>query len=1100
MATKTSDMPNGITQESHFPGEKQVKDLINLVKLAARPVPDATGDGTYIPGDPRDNPFHGLEDVLDTVSKLTAKDYKSLAKLVHLQRTNQPWNDREYVMESLIQIASKLPADNKLGSKLTDGFITKLYKDLEHPPQSYLGQEFQYRRADGSGNSILYPHVGAANTPYARTVQPRTVKPAALPDPGVLFDSLLARQKPEKHVSGISSMLFYLASIIIHDLFRTDHVNFANSKTSSYLDLSPLYGSVWEEQQKVRTFQDGKLKPDCFSEVRVLGFPPGVGALLIMFNRFHNYVVEQLASIDENGRFSRSKQKDEELFQTGRLITCGLYVSIILGDYLRTIMNLNRTNYKWLIDPRRDIQGLPKGSGNQVSAEFNLIYRWHSVVSERDIEFTEEYFRKLFPGRNIEEVEEPELLRTLGQLEGKLQATDPEMRDFHGYVRQADGKFSDDDLAEIMVSSIEDCGNAFGARTVPTIFKAVEALGIKQSRAWQLATLNEFRAHFNLATYKTFEEINPDPYVANQLKHLYDHPDNVEIYPGLAIEGNKRTEVPGSGLVPPFTIARALFADATTTIRGDRFYAIEHTPKQLTNWGFSEQAADLDVDNGCCFYKLFLRALPNHFKQDSMYAHYPLTIPEVQKGILRDLETIDLYSTERPERMGSRTVISAYKSVCKVLQDQDVFKATWGEAIESLGGPEAKEFILLGDSPTNGGSIDLMRKALYPTGWDVEVKTYFEKITTNLLAEKWYHIANTPQVDIIRDIGNLAPVHFVSELFCLPLKTHEEQHRLYTEVELREMMTACYLSFFFDPDPEHSFDLRHRARGNIQLLAKDISANLVSIRDTGYISKLLEALPWGHKQDRTLKSYGTELIKRLLESDRDVRHLAWSNIIWSAAGIVSTYSSLFGQAIDYFLTAGRQHLPILNKLAKQDDKESDEQLLRYFLEATRLSNESGTIREAAVDTTLADNGKNLDLNAQDRVIVNIKAASHDPSAFPEPTQFDLKRPLDSYIHLGFGSGQEGLGAPMANVALTAMFKTVMRLDNLRPVVGPQGQVKKILRGFGRADGDFGYHPLQAQDLVKEEGYNVYLNREGNTYLPFPTTLRVNWDEAGLAGS
>jgi linoleate 8R-lipoxygenase/9,12-octadecadienoate 8-hydroperoxide 8R-isomerase len=65
--------------------------------------------------------------------------------------------------------------------------------------------------------------------------------------------------------------------------------------TSSYLDLAPLYGSVWDEQKEMRTFKDGKLKPDCFSEKRLLGFPPGVGVLLIMFNRFHNYIVTNLA-------------------------------------------------------------------------------------------------------------------------------------------------------------------------------------------------------------------------------------------------------------------------------------------------------------------------------------------------------------------------------------------------------------------------------------------------------------------------------------------------------------------------------------------------------------------------------------------------------------------------------------------------------------------------------------------------------------------------------------------------------------------------------------------------------------------------------------
>ena len=54
---------------------------------------------------------------------------------------------------------------------------------------------------------------------------------------------------------------------------------------------------------------------------------------------FHNYVVEQLAVINENGRFNIPSERlshemaekawvkyDNDLFQTGRLVTCGLYI------------------------------------------------------------------------------------------------------------------------------------------------------------------------------------------------------------------------------------------------------------------------------------------------------------------------------------------------------------------------------------------------------------------------------------------------------------------------------------------------------------------------------------------------------------------------------------------------------------------------------------------------------------------------------------------------------------------------------------------------------------------------------------------------------
>ena len=66
--------------------------------------------------------------------------------------------------------------------------------------------------------NFLFPQMGAAGTPYARSVKPQTIQKAALPDPGVLFDSVMTRKEFEPHPNGVSSMLFYLASIIIHGM------------------------------------------------------------------------------------------------------------------------------------------------------------------------------------------------------------------------------------------------------------------------------------------------------------------------------------------------------------------------------------------------------------------------------------------------------------------------------------------------------------------------------------------------------------------------------------------------------------------------------------------------------------------------------------------------------------------------------------------------------------------------------------------------------------------------------------------------------------------------------------------------------------------
>jgi linoleate 10R-lipoxygenase len=130
---------------------------------------------------------------------------------------------------------------------------------------------------------------------------------------------------------------------------------------------------------------------------------------------------------------------------------------------------------------------------------------------------------------------------------------DPMQRPFAHLKRGEDGKFADDDLVKIMQTGVEEVAGmlgipkhssfsilapnqpltmstpgAFGARNVPKCLRAISILGMKQARAWNCGSLNEFRKFFGLKTYDTFEEINPDPYVAEQLKHLYGRQRSVQ--------------------------------------------------------------------------------------------------------------------------------------------------------------------------------------------------------------------------------------------------------------------------------------------------------------------------------------------------------------------------------------------------------------------------------------------------------------------------------------------------------------------------------------------------------------------------------------------
>lgn len=123
----------------------------------------------------------------------------------------------EQQLESLIQAAASLPLKSKASKDLSGLLLKPLWNDLQHPPIAYVGNEYKYRKGDGSNNNIMYPHLGKAGSSYARTVTPQTLAPSVLPDAGLIFDTIFAREdQAREHPTQLSSVLFYFASIIIH--------------------------------------------------------------------------------------------------------------------------------------------------------------------------------------------------------------------------------------------------------------------------------------------------------------------------------------------------------------------------------------------------------------------------------------------------------------------------------------------------------------------------------------------------------------------------------------------------------------------------------------------------------------------------------------------------------------------------------------------------------------------------------------------------------------------------------------------------------------------------------------------------------------------
>lgn len=1015
------------------------------------------------------------------------------------------------LLENVIKWASSYPAGSPAAGLLTNAMLGNLWGNLKHPPLSYMGNAWRYRMADGSHNNILYPELGKSGSYYARSVVPQRSLPAALPDPGDIFDELFARKGLAKeHPSKFSSIAISLATIIIHDIFRTDDVDPNKVASSSYLDLGPLYGHNQAMQDTVRTFKDGKLKPDTFAEPRILGQPPGVGALLVSFNRFHNYVVTQLAEINEGNRFTASKldkakvsfrtyitlstllmlsqgldrekaeaKRDNDLFQTGRLITCGLYINIILRDYVRVILNLNRTETPWTLDPREqafdafDADGIPKGVGNQVSMEFNLIYRWHATISNRNEAWVNGFMRKLWPGQDPSTLTQTQLFEGLKEWGHSLDS-DPGKWTFGGLTRNVSGDFDDAGLVSILSSTTEDVAGAFGARNVPTALRAIEILGINQGRNWGTASLNEVRKFFKLKPHTTFHEINSDPSVAASLRALYHDPDNVELYPGLVCEETKKPEIPGSGLCAGLTVAKAILSDAVALVRGDRYYTIDSSPANLTSFGYKEIASDPNVGFGTTIYKLFQRAYPGWYRSNSVYALFPLTVPSENRAILAARGVEADYDYDPPRFVPQPTPILSWHAVKSVLADQESFKVPWGRHVGEL---INHDWMLSGDKPWNAKQKEICMHALYDTHKGLsQISDFYDTVTTDLIKKNSIKLRDSYQIDLVRDVAIPSHAVVTAHIWGIPITESEEEKAVgFTPTTLYEAMAKVFWYTFLDIDAAKTLAVKAEAKKATAALAAAVSAACTEVQG-GDLSVLESILSRLHtkKGDPALPKFGPKLIQRLFDSGMSLEEAIWT-IVPTSAAAAPIQTQGITRLLDFYLSpANADHWAKIQILADSDSSEALEKLRKYALEGFRLDPAAaGALRIVSAPNTSIQDGKNtLTPPAGSTIFANFNTAGLDPTVFPNPLEVKLDRPDDLYIHHGYG-GHACLGRQIVMTAMAVQLRAFARLKNLRRVAGPAGQLKST---------------------IVNGAFKVFMAEDWSQWTPFPSTWKLYYDE------
>lgn len=286
-----------------------LKALIDRIKKKPTATPDGKTDEQAGASGPEKTTSIG-HDLLH----LNFKQAKTVAHALTTLASGDPLDDKDLLLENGVSMLQSLDTNSGLSRAISDGFIEMLYNDLPHPPPTTAGPTARYRNHDGNGNNPWVPEMGKAGSPYSRSVPPSKTKGVNLPDPELVYDQLMKREegKFRPHPSGLNRLFFSFATVVIHECFQTSRTNPWINETSSYVDLSTLYGNTGEEQKRVRTYENGMIYPDSIASERIMMMPPGVVAVLLMFSRNHNQIAKDLLKVNEDGRYKNWDELDEE--------------------------------------------------------------------------------------------------------------------------------------------------------------------------------------------------------------------------------------------------------------------------------------------------------------------------------------------------------------------------------------------------------------------------------------------------------------------------------------------------------------------------------------------------------------------------------------------------------------------------------------------------------------------------------------------------------------------------------------------------------------------------------------------------------------------
>ena len=231
---------------------------------------------------------------------------------------------------------------------------------------------------------------------------------------------------------------------------------------------------------------------------------------------------------------------DERVFQTARNIIIPMFIKVVVEQYINHITPLpfnlvGNPQVAWSADWNRP---------NWITAEFSLLYRWHSLM--------------------------PDAINWPGTEPIQLQNFSLDNRPLMNVG-----------LAAAFCGAAAQPAAEIGALNTSAPLLIVEQLAIGQGRSNRIQSYNAYRVQYGMAPAASFDQISSHPDIVAALEAVYASVDDVEFYPGLFAEDR----VPKSPL--PGLMMRMVGVDAFSQALTNPLLS-QHVfnAQTFTPWGF----------------------------------------------------------------------------------------------------------------------------------------------------------------------------------------------------------------------------------------------------------------------------------------------------------------------------------------------------------------------------------------------------------------------------------------------------------------------------------------------------------------------------------